>query len=286
MLDPDKYDEVAEIFDRYSERTGFPITECLMEMTKVSEGKHLLDVACGSGIVALLAAVIVGETGRIVGIDLSPGQIGVAKQKAAAKGYNWVEFFVMDAMHLNFPDDTFDIAVAQFPHFPDRKRCIGEMYRVLKPGGNFTICNGGGGAPLWQLTMIPTSANIPKEGVVDGLFGSCLEEHFPQMLPRSAGNAPIKVENPQMVLRNELQTAGFREIALWSYAHTSPFYSAEEVFEWESVRNSLYRMHQSKLDPKAVRAFKQNYLFKAQEKLDQCGVLGLSTGALFGVGIK
>lgn len=286
MLDPDQYDDVAEAFDRYSERTGFPITECLMEMTQVSRGKGVLDVACGSGIVTRRAAAIVGETGKAVGIDLSPGQIRVAMQKARAKGYHWTQFIVMDAMYLTFPENTFDVVLAQFPHFPERRRCIREMVRVLVPDSRFAICNGGGGAPIWRLANAPTPADIPKEGVIDGLFRSCLDTHFPQLLPRPAGNAPARAVDPQTSLRNELEEAGLHEIALWSYAYTSPFHTVEEAFEWESVRASLYRTRQAELEPKCVAAFKADYLNQAQEKLDRHGVLGLTTGALFGVGVK
>src|SRR5712691_9054168 len=107
MLDPDQYDEVAEAFDRYSERTGFPITECLMEMTRVSPGTQVLDVACGSGIVTRRAGALVGKTGRAVGIDLSPGQIRVARERAQTEGRRWMEFLVMDALQLAFAEGTF-----------------------------------------------------------------------------------------------------------------------------------------------------------------------------------
>ncbi|MCZ6679201.1 MAG: methyltransferase domain-containing protein [Candidatus Poribacteria bacterium] len=285
-FDPDQYDDVAERFDRYSERTGFPITECLMEMTQVRRGRHLLDVACGSGIVTRRAAEIVGETGKAVGIDLSPGQIRVARRKAKAQGLGWAQFIVMDAMNLTFPDNTFDVVVAQFPHFPDRGRCIGEMVRVLRPGGRFAICNGGGGATIWGLKNAPTPADIPKGGVVDGLFRSCLETHFPQLIAPPAGNAPVQSVDPQTALRNELEQGGLLEIALGSYAHTSPFHTAEEAFEWESVRTSPYRMQQAALEPQSVEAFKGDYLRRVQKKLDRHGVLGLTTGALLGVGVK
>jgi SAM-dependent methyltransferase len=293
MLDPDRYDEVAEAFDRYSERTGFPITECLLEMTRVSPGDRLLDVACGSGIVTRRAAASVEEVGTAIGIDLSPNQIRVARQRAQTAGYPWAEFAVMDAMGLAFGAESFDVVVAQFPHLPDRARCIGEMVRVLKPGGRFAICNGGGGAPPWPLTDPPPLANIPGEAVLDGFFRACMAEHFPALPAGAAGNAPVRppasdfvgYPRPSDALRDELVTAGLDPVSLWSYAYTAPFHTAEEAFEWESIRTSVYRM-QTDLDPARVAAFRQEYLRAAREKLDQHGVLGLTTGALFGVGSK
>jgi SAM-dependent methyltransferase len=285
MLDPDRYDEVAEVFDRYSERTGFPITECLMEMTRVSGGDRLLDVACGSGIVTRRAAALIREAGKAVGIDLSPNQIRVARKRARAAGYSWIDFTVMDALELAFADGSFDVVVAQFPHLPDRARCIGEMFRVLKPGGRFAICNGGGGAPTWPLTNAPPPTKIPPGAVMDGFFRLCLAEHFPALQAGTAGNAPVHAVNPQDTLRGELEAAGFDSISLWSYAYTAPFDTAEAVFEWESIRTSAYRMR-TDLDPARVEAFRQHYLREARERRDPHGVLGLTTGALFGVGLK
>jgi len=286
MRDPDQYDDVAELFDRYSERTVLPITACLLEMTQLSIGQRVLDVACGSGIVTRRAAAVVGETGRAVGIDLSPGQIRVATYRSEEQGYDWSAFSVMDALRLGFADNSFDAVVAQFPHLPDRTRCIGEMFRVLKPGGRFAICNGGGSLSPWPLTQAPAQADIPPGAVVDGLFRLCLSQHFPHVMARPAGNAPPSQGTPHVVLRGELEQAGFKEINLWSYAYTAPFASAEEVFEWESVRTSPYRMCRCDLDSDRVMAFKHDYLAQARIKRDRYGVLGLTTEALFGVGSK
>src|SRR5215475_6325980 len=98
MRDPDQYDDVAELFDRYSERAVLPITACLIEMTGLSIGQRVLDVACGSGIVTRRVAAVVGKTGHAVGIDLSPGQIRVATHRSEEQGYDWSAFSVMDAL--------------------------------------------------------------------------------------------------------------------------------------------------------------------------------------------
>ncbi len=141
--DPDRYDDAAETFDRYTERTGGPLTECFVEMTEMRVGMHTLDVACGSGIATRRAAEEVGPAGRAVGIDLSPGQIRVAR----SRGPEWVEYFVMDAMALEFPDGSFDAVTARYPHFPDRAGALAEMARLLRPGGRVAICHGGGSGP-------------------------------------------------------------------------------------------------------------------------------------------
>jgi len=231
-------------------------------------------------------AATVGPTGKAVGIDLSPGQIDVAARRAQTQGYSWSEFIVMDALHLEFVDETFDAVVAQYPHLPDRRLCLEQMVRVLKSGGYLAICNGGGGAPAWPLANAPIDDPVAPDALVDGLFTTCLGTHFPDLLKRPAGDAPKEQADPQLALRDELEQAGLNDITLWSYNHVSPFYSAAEAFEWESIRNSLYRMHQAALEPSSVAAFRQDYLQKAQEKLTRWGVLGVSSGALFGAATK
>lgn len=282
MLDPDRYDEVAAAFDRYGERTVFPITECLMEMTGVRDGQTVLDVACGSGIVARRAAAIVGPSGHIIGIDLSPGQIRVAQERSRAMGYHWSEFLVMDALRLELADASFDVVVAQFPHLPDRARCISEMCRVLKPGGAFAIGNGGGDAPVWPLANAPDAGGVPPEARLDSLFPHCFQEHFPELADGAAGSAP----GPRDRLRDELRQAGFEQIGLWSYAYTAPFASVEETFEWQSLRTSRYRMARYRFDRERVKAFEADYRTRAEPTFDRFGCAGLTSGALFGTGIR
>ncbi len=282
MLDPDRYDDVAAAFDRYAERTVFPLTECLMEMTGVHEGQAVLDVACGSGIVSRRAAAIVGPGGRVVGIDLSPGQIGVARERSKALGYDWNDFRVMDALCLEFPDASFDVVVAQFPHLPDREACLAEMFRVLKPGGSFAIGNGGGKAPVWPLRKVPEPSNSVPEARVEAIFQSCLEDHFPELLDSDRGSAPA----PRDALRDELVLAGFERIALWSYAYAASFTSVEETFELQCLRNSRYRMARGRLDQAAVSAFEADYRNRAAPTFDRFGFASVTSGALFGTGIR
>lgn len=286
QTDPDHYDYTAPIYTRYAERTTAALTRCLLEMTQVGPGDWVLDVACGTGVVSLHAAAQAGVTGRIVGVDLSPGQLSQAARSAREQGRTRVLFLLVDAMDLCIPDRTFDVAVAQFPHLPDRDRCLGEMVRALKPGGRFAICNGGGGAKQWPLKNAPTAESVPSEAVVDGLFGACVDEYFPEVSAAIPGNAPRPNADPQKVLSTELESCGLEEISIWSYAHVSPFSSAEQLFEWECVRNSYFRMRRPALDTQSLEVFERDYLRQVSEVLARCGVLGLSTGALFGTGTK
>jgi demethylmenaquinone methyltransferase/2-methoxy-6-polyprenyl-1,4-benzoquinol methylase len=101
-------------------------------------GNKALDVACGTGDVAL--DIRAAGTRKVIGLDFSPVMIEAADAKARQRGSD-VDFLVGDAMSLPFADDTFDACTVSFGlrNMPDYTAAIAEMTRVLRPGGKF-IC--------------------------------------------------------------------------------------------------------------------------------------------------
>ena len=106
--------------------------EPVLDAAKVVAGHRLLDVACGTGVLARAAHARVGPTGAVTGLDIAPGMLAVAAD--IESGVTWIEG---DAGALPFDDDTFDVVVSQFGlmFFPDKVRAIREMLRCLRPGG-------------------------------------------------------------------------------------------------------------------------------------------------------
>ena len=110
-----------------------PWAEHLVEETRVGAGDRVLDVACGTGIVARLAQSRVGSNGRVVGVDLSPLMLEVARRVGPA--IDWRE---SSAASLPVQDgELFDVVLCQqgLQFFPDRPVAVREMHRVLAPGG-------------------------------------------------------------------------------------------------------------------------------------------------------
>lgn len=99
-------------------------------------GDHVLDVACGTGVLAREAAGRVGPSGEIVGLDVNRGMLAVAGERASTIA--WREGA---AETLPFPDGSFDVVVSQFGlmFFQDRRAAVREMRRVLRPGGRLAI---------------------------------------------------------------------------------------------------------------------------------------------------
>jgi ubiquinone/menaquinone biosynthesis C-methylase UbiE len=108
----------------------------LVDFAGIRPGQAVLDVACGTGIVARTVADRLGDGGRIVGLDLNPAMLAVARRVRPD-----VEWREGDAAALPFPDGSFDAVLCQMAlmFFPDRAGALREMRRVAGVGGTVAI---------------------------------------------------------------------------------------------------------------------------------------------------
>jgi SAM-dependent methyltransferase len=108
----------------------------LVEAAGVAPGQAVLDVACGTGVVARAAADRMGGRGRVVGTDLNEGMLAVAGRLRPD-----IEWRQADAADLPFEDGSFDAVLCQsaLMFFPDRVRALGEMARVARAGGTVAV---------------------------------------------------------------------------------------------------------------------------------------------------
>lgn len=111
------------------------LAEDLIDRVRLQPREHVLDVACGTGIVSRYAALRVGTLGRVTGVELNAAMIEVARH--AATYFDQIEFLEGSAIELPVPDAQFDAVLCQqaIMFFPERERAVREMYRALKPGG-------------------------------------------------------------------------------------------------------------------------------------------------------
>jgi SAM-dependent methyltransferase len=135
-----RFSETAsELFERYMVPAIFqPWAIDLVLRTSLQPGERVLDVACGTGVVAREAAWRVGPGGTVVGLDLSPGMLATARARAADAAIEWREG---SAVAMPLPSGAFDVVFCQqgLQFFPDRPAALHEMRRVLVAGGRLAL---------------------------------------------------------------------------------------------------------------------------------------------------
>lgn len=138
------FDRIAGLYDRMNSVMTAGLHHAwrrrAAELAGVSTGARALDVATGTGDLALELARRVGPSGMVVGSDFSEQMLGLARSKARGQGVA-VRFEAANALDLPYPDDSFDAATVGFGarNFSDLPRGLGEMTRVVRPGGRVVV---------------------------------------------------------------------------------------------------------------------------------------------------
>ena len=114
-----------------------PFADLAVAAARIVPGSVVLDLACGTGVVARKLAATVGPAGRVCGTDLNPAMLAVA----AEIGPGTIEWSQAPADSQPYPDSTFDAVVCQqgLQFFPDQVAALREVGRVLRPGGRLAV---------------------------------------------------------------------------------------------------------------------------------------------------
>jgi SAM-dependent methyltransferase len=126
---------------RVLSRVMRPGTLSLLDRAGVGPGMRVLDVGCGGGDVTFDLASLVGPTGRVVGVDIDPVKIGLARDDAERNRVGNVEFRVGDVSQGPVDPAGFDVVYVRFVLWvlPDPEAALGEMLAALRPGGRFVV---------------------------------------------------------------------------------------------------------------------------------------------------
>lgn len=113
------------------------------QYAKIKKGDTVLDLGSGAGNDCFIAREETGAEGHVIGVDFTPAMLDKARANAAARRLTNVEFREGDIEHLPVENDTIDVIVSNcvLNLVPNKKAVFGEMMRVLRPGGHFSICD-------------------------------------------------------------------------------------------------------------------------------------------------
>ena len=213
----------AEAYERYLVPLLFaPGAEFLIELASPEPGERVLDVACGTGIVARRASARVGADGTVVGLDINEAMLEVAR-KASSDVRPMIEWRQGDATDIPLPDRAFDVVFCQqgLQFFPDRSAALGEMHRVLVENGRLVL------SVLRSIEHNPGYRLIAEalERHVGPDAGSMMRSPFPLL---SADE-----------LRDLITGAGFRDVLILLGIGPVRYPSAEELVRWEGTSSPL-----------------------------------------------
>jgi arsenite methyltransferase len=175
-------------------------------LAALQSGETVLDLGSGAGFDCFLAAQEVGETGHVVGVDMTPEMVEKARENVAKNDAHNVEFRLGEIEHLPVADETVDVIISNcvLNLSPDKQRVFDDAYRVLRPGGRLAISD------VVLTARLPSDVHADPESVA-----SCV-----------AGASPISD------LETMLSTAGFEQVAIEPKEASEQF-----IREWDDERD-------------------------------------------------
>ena len=264
-----------EMWDQFSRRYTDvvlpefrPFGRRLIELAGIRPGMWVLDVATGPGEPALTIARRVGPRGLVAGVDFSPTMLRGARARARALGVRNTQFHEMDAECLTLESLTFDRVVCRFGLMlmPDAERALGEMHRVLVPGGRVAVA-------IWSAESKVNTLGIVRRA---------LERHDAFHPPPGAPD--FFRFGKAGAVEGALQAAGFRQVRTermtveWVFNNPKEFWGSMK--EGPSLRRAL-----AKVSPAVRRAVRAD-VFRALAQYERNGRLRIPNEAVLALGVK
>lgn len=220
--------EISMIGDEYKNIEGHVLEADLglgcgipTQFAEIKPGDAVLDLGSGAGNDCFVARAIVGETGKVTGLDFTDAMVAKANENNKKLGYTNVEFVQGDIEEMPLPDNQFDVIVSNcvLNLVPDKDKAFAQMMRVLKPGGHFCVSD------------VVIKGNLPEKLQKDAeMYAGCvsgaiqLEEYLQIIEMKGFINTTIhkqkKIVIPENVLVNYLNQ---EELAAFQTGETGIF---------------------------------------------------------------
>jgi ubiquinone/menaquinone biosynthesis C-methylase UbiE len=265
------WDEIATGYDRTNTPSQMWLGNEGLRRAGLRPGMKFLDVAAGSGALAVPAARV---GARVVAVDLSPDMLQLLERRARDEGLE-IEARVMDGHALELADASFDIAGSQFGVmlFADMPRGIAEMARVVKPGGR----------------VLMNVYGDPHEIEFLGFFVTAVQAAVPAFEgpPMDPIPLPFQLQDPAR-LEAELAATGLSDVKVETITEETRFQSGEQMWDWLVHSNPIVGeiLAELNLDAEATAGVRDRLDELVRERAGDDGVAVLRAPINIGVGTK
>ena len=195
-----------------------PLAEDLLEIAALRPGERVLDVACGTGIVARLSRQRVGDDGTVAGLDVNPGMLGVARSVTSPSlAIDWYE---AGAEAIPLADGAFDVALCQLglQFIANKLGALREVRRVLAPGGRLVLNVPGPTPPLFAVLADALATHIdPRATSFVHIVFALHDERELRELMNAAGFQDVRVHTRRAKLALPPSSQ-----FLWQYVSSTP----------------------------------------------------------------
>lgn len=266
----------AATYDQVGPRFFSHFGRRLVELAQIQSGAKVLDVATGRGAVLFPAAETVGSQGHVTGIDLSKEMVEETGREIERVNLHNAEIRLMDAEHLEFPDESFDIIFCSFAifFFPQLDRALSEMKRVLKTDGRLAVSTWG---PIDERSK---------------WFRDLVESYLPspqpekELKPDPRGEAKPIFNTPEG-LADVLASAGFTNVEIVSESKEFSYRDEDEFWAtlWSHGARKTLEAIEKKLGKDGLRRF-QAEVSRHLKTIQQTGEIAEVFTALFGFATK
>ncbi|MGD9536474.1 MAG: class I SAM-dependent methyltransferase [Alphaproteobacteria bacterium] len=263
------WDEIAPGYDK----TNTPMQMWLgnegLRRAGLRSGMRFLDVAAGSGALGIPAARLGAQ---VLAVDQSPVMLELLRERARKEGLD-IETRVMDGHALDLEDDSFDMAGSQFGVmlFPDMPKGIGEMARVVMPGGRVLMSVYGDPGKIEFLGFLVHAVQAVRPGFAGR--------------PMDPPPLPFQLQSPER-LRKELAAAGLKDIKVETITETTAFVTGAALWEWLVSSNPIVESVLGSLDLTSGerRTIQQRLDQMVQERAGRAAAAELTNPINIGVG--
>jgi ubiquinone/menaquinone biosynthesis C-methylase UbiE len=198
------WDRAAALYEPYWQAQLRPAQDRMLDLAALQPGEQVLDVACGTGLVTLRVAALVGPAGRVLATDISETMIARVEEQSRVRGLANVRALRMDAEALDVADASFDAVLCALGlmYVPDPQAALARMVHALRPGGRAVVAVWGARANCGWADIFPIVDARVRSEVCPQFFQLGTGDHLRQTM-RAAGLAEVTSDRIASVLHYE-----------------------------------------------------------------------------------